>query len=437
METHALKEYVDLIREVFLYSRRFRNSNFVIKIDSPVIGDPCFPILVRDLALLSENGTRIIIIPGARERINEILQSFGLEWEIYRNTRIAPEEAVPYIKMAAFDVANKVMTSLSAGKVNAVIGNWVRARAKGVIDGKDHMSAGIIEKIDLQVIAKIMDQGLIPIFPCIGWNSMGKPYNISSDELAVFIASSLKAEKLFFIRKGGNFLSELAAAPKKGVVVNEGRVSRINAEAALPLLDDLEDNEEKRLLELAVEACKNGVDRVHIVDGTTDGVMLKEIFSNQGIGALIHNNPFECIRQMKSEDVAEVMGLMNPLIDKAVLLPRTMEDLKNQYKDYIVFEIDSTIRGCAAMHLFSGKCAEIAALAVDQSYKHLGIGAKIVSYLLEDAAKKKQKKVLALTTQSEDWFLQMGFKLGSAADLPPDRKPPGGRNSKILVYPLT
>ena len=135
MDTQYSHEHVDLIREVFHYTRRFKNSTFVIKIDSPVITDPGFPVLCRDLALLHEVGIRIIIIPGARERIDEILDRFSVKWKLAGGTRIASEEAIPFIKMAAFDVANKVMTSLAAGKVNAVIGNWVRARAKGVIDG--------------------------------------------------------------------------------------------------------------------------------------------------------------------------------------------------------------------------------------------------------------------------------------------------------------
>jgi hypothetical protein len=40
---------------------------------------------------------------------------------------------------------------------------------------------------------------MIPIFPCIGWNAAGKPYNLSSDDIAMAVAEALQAEKLFFV----------------------------------------------------------------------------------------------------------------------------------------------------------------------------------------------------------------------------------------------
>lgn len=430
-------DHVELIREVFHYSRRFRNSTFVIKIDSLVIGSTVFPILARDLAMLHQNGIRIIIVPGARERIDEILKRFNIKWKLHEGSRITSEEAIPFIKMAAFDVANKVMTSLSAGRVNAVIGNWVHARAKGVINGVDHISGGTIEKVDVPVINGIMDQGLIPIFPCIGWNSMGKPYNVSSDELASVIAEAMKADKLFFIGREDNYFSDLLDNPGPGVVINGSRVSRIDAAAVSSVFSGIKSPEEKRLLDLAVHACENGVDRVHFLNGTRDGVILQEIFSNQGIGTLIHSNPYESIRAMQSADVAEVLAIMNPLIEKGILVPRSREQLSLQYKDYIVFEIDGTIHGCAAMHEFPGGYAEIAGLAVDQTYKHIGIGNRLVSFLLEQASFRKYRKVFVFTTQTEDWFIKLGFTAGSKEDLPGEREYNLKRNSKILIYNLS
>jgi amino-acid N-acetyltransferase len=46
--------------------------------------------------------------------------------------------------MAAFDVSNRVMTMLSANGITAVIGNWVKARGIGVIEGVDFQSAGVV-----------------------------------------------------------------------------------------------------------------------------------------------------------------------------------------------------------------------------------------------------------------------------------------------------
>lgn len=429
-------EHVDLIREVFHYSRRFKGSTFVIKIDSPVIGHEGFPVLARDLALLHQNGMRIVIVPGARERIDQVLDCFAVESKIHNGTRIASEKAIPFIKMAAFDVANKVMTSLSAGKVNAVIGNWVKARAKGVIDGIDCESAGVIDKIDTAVIEGIMDQGLIPIFPCIGWNSIGKPYNISSDELAAYLAETLNAEKLFYIRAEKSQFINLLGQDIDGVVSSNERVSRIDASKAGNIGNDILSEDDNWLLKIAVHACSHGVERVQIINGTHDGELLKEIFSNKGSGTLIHANLYDSIRSMHFEDIAEVLGVMNPLAEKRILVLRTRDELSSLYEDYIVYDIDGTIHGCAALHRYSEGVAEIAGLAVDQSFKHLGIGKKLVNYLIEQARSKGFMYIFVFTTQSEDWFLQFGFQPGTEKDLPAEREYNEERNSKILIYRL-
>ncbi len=66
-----MKEQVDLIREAFGYIHRFQGKTFVIKIDYSIIRHPFFPILVKDLVHLNKMGIRIVLIPGARERIDE------------------------------------------------------------------------------------------------------------------------------------------------------------------------------------------------------------------------------------------------------------------------------------------------------------------------------------------------------------------------------
>ena len=75
------------------------------------------------------------------------------------------------------------------------------------------------------------------------------------------------------------------------------------------------------------------------------------------------------------------------------------------------------LHGCGALHGYGKDSAEIAGIAVDSAYSNVGIGKKIVSYLIEKAAKLKCRKVFILTTQSADWFLQLGFVKGEIKDL--------------------
>jgi amino-acid N-acetyltransferase len=85
----------------------------------------------------------------------------------------------------------------------SVMGNWVKARSIGVLDGVDYQNSGRVHKIDTEAMVKVLEQGNIPIIPCIGWSTKGKPYNLNSNELALKVAESLQSAKLFFVNELG------------------------------------------------------------------------------------------------------------------------------------------------------------------------------------------------------------------------------------------
>ena len=190
------------MRDVIRYIRKFKGSTVVIRLDDDVVDSPLFAGHIHDLSLLYETGMRVVLVPGAKGHISRVLDSYGIPWQLKDGVRITGEEGMNFIKMAAFDISNRIMTRLSAERMTAVIGNWVRARGKGVIDGVNYGSAGVVESVQLDSLTRALDDGFIPIIPCIGWTSTGRPYNISSTELAVVTAVALKAEKLFFLGSG-------------------------------------------------------------------------------------------------------------------------------------------------------------------------------------------------------------------------------------------
>ena len=436
MDNNQMREHVDLIREVFSYNRRFQGSLFVLKIDSPIIDHPYFSLLVKDLALLHQNGIKIIIIPGAHVRINEILNQYEIPYKTEKGVRISSEESINFIKMAAFDVSNKIMTLLSGNGIQSVIGSWVKARAIGVVDGIDYRHTGTVEKIRTDAVHTLLSEGHIPIFPCIGWNSNGDPYNISSDELALKIAQSMGANKLFFLSAEDSLTEETCRIPEDAAISGEGRLSKLSISQAEQFIELNSRNPLIKKIKLAVAACREGVDRIHILDGRVEGVVLKEIFSNLGIGTMIYSNIYERIRPMERKDISSVLGLMKPFVDKGILVPRTRNQLEAQIDDFVVYAMDGIIHGCGALHLYEKGKAEIAGLAVESKFVHLNIGRKMVSYLLEKGKEQGLKEIFVLTTQTSDWFQNMGFTPAGLESLPEVKRAQynKNRNSRILVY---
>lgn len=441
------------IRDVIRYLQKFKNAVVVIYLDDKTIYSPLFSTHIRDIALLHQAGLQVAIVPGARRRIDEILASSNIKWNYKDEVRVTLDDAMPLIKMAAFDVSNTVMTSLAANNITAIIGNWVHARAKGVLEGFDYGTAGEIDRLQTDSVKAVLDNGFIPIFPCIGWNSVGHPYNISSIALAKQIAVALKADKLFFVMEDGGISAEKYKIPEQIAVSEDGEVPALTVEEVdlfLKTLDEKAANceataafdectpvQENRSLEVllktARDACKNGVTRAHIVDGKLNGVLLSEIFSDLGSGTMIYTSNYGKIRSMLQTDIPSVLGLIRPFVESGKLLPRTEQNFAENLGDYVVYEVDGGVHACASLHLYDDGQAEIGAVAVDENFTHMGIGPKIMDFLLEKSKSLGAKSVFIMTTQSADWFEKLGFVQDKIESIPAARKSiwTPERNSKV------
>ena len=428
------------IRDVIRYLQKFKNAVVVIYLDDKTIYSPLFSTHIRDIALLHQAGLQVAIVPGARRRIDEILASSNIKWNYKDEVRVTLDDAMPLIKMAAFDVSNTVMTSLAANNITAIIGNWVHARAKGVLEGFDYGTAGEIDRLQTDSVKAVLDNGFIPIFPCIGWNSVGHPYNISSIALAKQIAVALKADKLFFVMEDGGISNSKFKIPQEIAVSEEGEVPALTVEEVDLFLKDFEKNALVQeagsiasLLKTARDACKNGVTRAHIVDGKLNGVLLSEIFSDLGSGTMIYTSNYGKIRSMLQTDIPSVLGLIRPFVESGKLLPRTEQNFAENLGDYVVYEVDGGVHACASLHLYDDGQAEIGAVAVDENFTHMGIGPKIMDFLLEKSKSLGAKSVFIMTTQSADWFEKLGFVQDKIESIPAARKSiwTPERNSKV------
>ena len=264
------------VRDVIRYLQKFKNALLVIYLDDKTISSPLFSSHIRDIALLHQAGLKVVLIPGARRRIDEVLNNAKIKWTHNEGIRVTTADAMPLIKMAAFDVSNTVMTSLAANNITAVIGNWVRARGKGVLGGFDYGTAGEIDKLETEAICTVLNDGFIPIFPCIGWNAAGHPYNISSMLLAKQVAMNLKADKLFFMLFNEEICAQKYAIPDGFALSETGNIPAMNLEEVDHFIEKnfTSGGEVKNILKAAQEACRAGVTRVHILNGNLDGVFL-------------------------------------------------------------------------------------------------------------------------------------------------------------------
>ncbi|MFC1621017.1 N-acetyltransferase [Candidatus Omnitrophota bacterium] len=123
------------------------------------------------------------------------------------------------------------------------------------------------------------------------------------------------------------------------------------------------------------------------------------------------------IRKAVIDDVKEIQGLINFYAKKDKMLPRSINELYENLRDFFVYEKNEKIAGCVALHISWEDLAEIKSLAVAESEQKQKIGAALVDAGLEDAKKLKVKRVFALTYVPK-FFEKFGFKKVEHSELP-------------------
>jgi amino-acid N-acetyltransferase len=183
------------------------------------------------------------------------------------------------------------------------------------------------------------------------------------------------------------------------------------------------------------------VPRVHIIDGRVGEGLLAEVFSNEGIGTLVHANEYQAVRRAHKKDARAIHAMIQPSMENDELMPRSRAEIERQIEDYYVFEIDRNPVACAAVHFFAeGPKAELACVCVDPKYENQGIGLKLMHFAENQARAAGALELFCLSTQAFNYFMQKGgFRLGSPDNLPPTRRAiyeRNGRRSHVLVKKL-
>jgi amino-acid N-acetyltransferase len=154
---------------------------------------------------------------------------------------------------------------------------------------------------------------------------------------------------------------------------------------------------------------------------------------------MITEMPLESMRQADIGDVGALLQLIEPLENEGILVRRGRERLEMEINQFYVMEHDNRVIGCAALYPFEKeKMAEFACLAIHPSYRGGGRGDRLFHYCEERARDLGYKTLFCLTTRTEHWFLERGFKEKSVSDLPEEKQKIYNlqRRSKVFIKPL-
>jgi amino-acid N-acetyltransferase len=123
------------------------------------------------------------------------------------------------------------------------------------------------------------------------------------------------------------------------------------------------------------------------------------------------------IRKAKIEDIKQIQNLINLFAKQDLMLPRSLNELYENIRDFWVLEEHKKIIGCSALHISWDDLAEIKSVAVAKNKQGKGIGKNLVLTCLDEAKQMGAKKVFVLTYKPA-YFKKFGFKKVKTSSLP-------------------
>lgn len=419
-------------RSILQYIPQFREKTFIISVDGAVVTSENFSNILTDIAVVRSLNIRVVLVHGASAQIRALAGEQRVEPSDLDGSGITDETTLKLALTASNRLTHEILEGLSANDLRAASTNAIIAHPLGILHGQDHLLTGKVEKVDVEMLQTLLDNGIIPVLPPLGFDGDGKTYRVNSDSVAVAAASALRAVKLIFITTQDGI-------SVRSRVIRQMPLSDLESVLALQKAEVGPEVLSKAIH--AVAACKAGVPRVHVINGSVEEGLLAEVFTNEGVGTLIYGNEFQQIRRALKKDIRSILSLTKNSVITEELVKRTRSTIEKQLGDYYLFEIDRNVVGCVALHGYPEQHkAELACLYVSPAHENQGIGRKLIQFIENKARELGYEELIALSTQAFTYFQSKGgFIEGTPDSLPPVRREKyeaSGRKSKVLVKRL-
>ena len=287
-------EQASTVARALPYLRRYAGATIVVKYGGHAMSEDHLAVdFGKDIALLKQVGINPVIVHGGGPQINSMLERLEIKSTFIDGLRITDAAMVEVVEMVLAGSVNKQIAGLinQAGALAVGIsgrdGGLIRAKklTRTLRDPGSEIESvldlGFVGEpayVDTRVIHALTGAGLIPVIAPVGTGEDGQTYNINADTAAGAIAGALNASRLLMLTdvagvldKSGNLLTEIAVASIPGLI-EDGTISGGMIPKVLT----------------CIEAIKQGVKGATILDGRVPHALLLELFTEGGIGTLIH-----------------------------------------------------------------------------------------------------------------------------------------------------
>ena len=291
MDNSAKK--AEILVEALPYIEAFHGKTVVVKYGGSVASEDLVNF-VRDLILMKYVGIKPVVVHGGGPQIQEHLDRLGIKSDFVAGLRVTDERVMEVVEMVLVGKINQqIVTSINKHQMETVglsgkEGKLIKAKkfdlqkfaAEHKIDipeDSDLGYVGEVQEINPEIVKVLESKDVIPIIAPIGAGEDGTTYNINADHAAGKIAGALRAAKLILLTnvdgildKKENLISSVtkkqAAKLIRNGTINSGMIPKVMC---------------------ALEALEEGVEKVHIINGTVKRALILELLTDSGIGTEI------------------------------------------------------------------------------------------------------------------------------------------------------
>jgi acetylglutamate kinase len=291
--TTPATQVAHVLIEALPYIQRFRGKTVVVKYGGNAMTEEHLKhSFARDIVMMKLVGLNPVVVHGGGPQIGKLLERMGKESRFVAGMRVTDAETMDVVEMVLGGAVNKEIVNLINSKGGRAVGltgkdgNLIRARKMAVrkpdaADPSELVDIGYVGEvagIDASVVEMLDRSDFIPVIAPIGVGEDGRSYNINADLVAGKLAEVLKAEKLILLTNTTGVLD------KEGALLTGLDARRVEALIG----DGTIDGGMLPKIRCALDAVQGGVRSAHIIDGRVEHAVLLELFTDQGVGTLIH-----------------------------------------------------------------------------------------------------------------------------------------------------
>lgn len=294
MDLKNAENIAKVLTEALPYIQKFTGKTIVIKYGgNAMVDEDLKSSFARDIVLLKHVGINPIIVHGGGPQIGQLLEKLGKQSEFVDGMRVTDSETMDVVEMVLGGLVNKEIVQLvnqHGGRAIGITGkdgNLIYAKRLKI--SRESPELNVSEIIDLghvgevtginpSLLSHLNEEKFIPVIAPIGIGEEGEALNINADLVAAKIAAVLGAEKLILLTntpgvlKDGGLVTGLKAKDIEDListgVIKNGMLPKVNC---------------------AWDAISSGVKTAHIIDGRVQHAVLLELFTDQGVGTLLHS----------------------------------------------------------------------------------------------------------------------------------------------------